>query len=360
MFSLQGRRKMTSSSLHQAQRILILRLGAIGDALRVLPALARIRRTRPRAFIGWAVEHWVHPVLAANSAVDRFHILDRRLVKAGGIAALQELRRHAAEIRDCGYDVVLDFHGRFKSGVISRMSGVSARVGFAAGDSTEANHLFNNVHVRLEDRWENRVLRFLHLLEPLGMDTGFDPDDMGIVLDRESLEAARSWYLEAGKPPLALYPGCSAVRSGERWPLDKWQSLLRELDQRSVESVVFWGPAEQDLAAAVAAAGPNRCRLAPATSLPEMMAMLGCFRAFLGSDTAAMHMSWMQKVATGVFVGPKPPRTVAPLPPVSSRILRVESHYREGLGRRKQPVEIISEVPVPDALEAVDYLLQGD
>ena len=37
------------------QRILVIRLGAIGDALRVLPAVRRLRIERPEAIIGLAV-----------------------------------------------------------------------------------------------------------------------------------------------------------------------------------------------------------------------------------------------------------------------------------------------------------------
>ncbi len=306
---------MMGENLHKAERILILRLGAIGDVLRVLPALARLRRERPEATVAWAVEHWVHPLIAGHPAIDQFHVLDRRELGAGRRRAVGEIRRHAAEIRAGNYDVVLDFHGRLKSGAISRLSCVPRRVGFARGDSTEANHLFNNVHVRLEDRQENRVLRFLHLLEPLGIGTDFDPAQMGVHLEAAEREQAGSWYEDAGRPPLAVYPGTSAVRAAERWPEAKWCELLRGLGERGIVSVVFWGPAEAELAAGIAEASGEHCFLAPATSLPQMMAMLACFSAFLGSDTAAMHMSWMQGVPTGVFVGPKTPRTVAPLPP---------------------------------------------
>ena len=69
-----------------ARRILVMRLGAIGDCLRVLPAVARIRRERPDAEIGWAVEHWVLPALKGNPLVDRFHVLNRKADKAEALA----------------------------------------------------------------------------------------------------------------------------------------------------------------------------------------------------------------------------------------------------------------------------------
>jgi ADP-heptose:LPS heptosyltransferase len=341
----------------EAKRILVMRLGAIGDALRVLPALQRLRRSLPAAHIGWGIEHWVHPVVVGHPAVDVFHVLDRRALSAGPRAALKELRRFVTEARAQGYDAILDFHGRLKSGVLVRAIGAPHRIGFAAGDSTEMNHLFTNVHVGLADRWENRVHRFLHLLEPLGLDTSYDAADVGIHLDPTMRTSASRWYQSSGSPRVACYPGSSAGRVRERWPENKWVELLGELARREISTVVFWGPSEKELAERIVAAAGRQCRLAPATSLPEMMAQIACVDAFIGSDTAAMHMAWMQGVPTAAFVGPKPPRTVAPLAPTPSRILRAGEYYIEGRRGSRQAEEVVTAVPVREALEAVIELL---
>jgi ADP-heptose:LPS heptosyltransferase len=338
-------------------RVLVVRFGAIGDALRVLPAVRRLRVGKPGVTIGWAVEQWVHPVLAGNPNVDRFHVLDRRELRAGMGRALCEIARLRREIRSVGYDTVLDFHGRFKSGVASRLSGAPTRIGYARGDSTEGNHLFNNIHVRLEDRWENRVLRFLHLLEPLGIDSGFDASDVGIFVPEQEKEWARASYERCGQPTVAAYPGTSRKRMHERWPVEKWIELLRRLGGEGLRSILFWGPEEKDLCARLSEAAGPACALAPPTSLPQMMAMIACCAVFIGSDTAAMHMAWLQGVPTAVFTSLKPVRTFAPLPPCPHRVLRAGDREREDLPVHKQPDGVLSQVSVDDALEAVRALL---
>jgi ADP-heptose:LPS heptosyltransferase len=343
--------------LEDSKRILIMRLGAIGDVLRVLPALRRIRKERPDAHIGWAVEHWVYPIVAGHPAVDRFHVLDRRALSHPRRGPV-EVRRFVGEARAQAYETTLDFHGRLKSGALTRAIGSPHRVGFARGDATELNHLFTNVHVRLADRWENRVLRFLHLLEPLGIDARYDPSDHGIYVDPETRRASRAWYEARHRPRIACYPGSSSARARERWPEHKWIDLLRRLAKQGVTSVVLWGPDEQQLAADIVAAVGKGCTLAPPTTLPEMMALISCFAAFVGNDTAAMHMAWLQGVPTAAFVGPKPPRTVAPLAPVPSQVLRADEHFVEGLRASRQLDEIVSAVPVGEAFDAVGALLQ--
>ena len=341
----------------QGSRFLVVRLGAIGDVLRVLPAIRRLRRAQPDAHIGWVIENWAYPVVAGNPYVNTFHILNRKKLNMGTVRAVGEVRRVVREIRAEDYDVVLDFHGRLKSGLISHLSRVSQRVGFSRADGSEGNHFFNNVHVRLADSWENRVLRFLHLLAPLGIDTNYDPNDHGLYLDAEIRRAAGAWYDSIGRPSVAAYPGTSTRRIRERWPERKWVDLLRRLGRGGADSVVFWGPDEADLAERIVEGAGKHVTLAPATMLPEMMAMIGCFRAFVGSDTGAMHMAWLQGVPTGVFIGPKPPRTAAPLAPVPSYVLRADEYYEKGVRPSRQPPELITAVPVGEALEAVEQLL---
>ncbi len=350
-----------SSGFPDANRILIVRLGAIGDALRVSPALAELKRARPEAEIGWAVEHWVYPVLAGHPLVDRFHVLDRRALSAGPVGALGEVRRFARDLRSADYDVALDFHGRLKSGVATALSGARARIGFARGASTEMNHLFTNYHVSLEDRSMNRVSRFFRLLSGLGIEAGYDAAADGLWVDPGERRRAEAWYAEAGRPRLALYPGTSTKRAFDRWPESKWAALAGRLGAEGVRTVVFWGPDEEAMCRSIAETAGPQCSLAPRTSLTEMLAMLGLFDAFVGSNTAAMHMAWLQGVPTAVFIGDREPRTDRPLPPVPSRVLRAGSRSdgrSDGRSRRgKRDEDLVAAVSIDEAFEAVTELL---
>ena len=100
---------------------------------------------------------------------------------------------------------------------------------------------------------------------------------------------------------------------------------MRDLEGRGVRSVVFWGPDEEAEASAIAGAVAGS-RLAPRTGISEMMAMIGRFRAYLGTNTAALHMAWLQGVPSAFFTGPvADARKDVPLPPVPSRALQAET-----------------------------------
>ena len=360
--------------------VLVVRLGAIGDCLRVLPALARLRRGFPRAEIGWVVDSRTAPLLRDHPSIDRLHVVDARVLKSGPLAALGELRRAGSELRGARYEVAIDFHTRLKSGYLTWASAAPVRIGFDRRSGEEANHLFTNVHVSLQDRYANRVERFLSLLGPLGLDTTWQgwptdtaplradgtvvPDETvswlhreaGLSIDAAALARASHWYEAEGRPPLAVFPGTSLHREADRWPAERWSGALRRLGDQGVASMVLWGPAEFEVAKAIAEAAGPRCRLAPPTTLAEMMALLGLFRVYTGSNTAALHMAWMQGVASVVLVGGRPWRIDRPLAPVPSVMLTaggVEPPRKRRGAAARRAVEGITEEEVVTAVRGL-------
>ncbi len=308
-------------SVAAPSRILVVRLGAIGDCLRVLPSVVRLRRAFPSTEIGWVASDLVAPLLAGHPAISRLHVLQRHAMQAGLLRAWSELRRVGAELRASRYDVAIDFHTRLKSGYLTRASRARERIGLDRSSGTEANFLFTNHHIKLDDRYENRVLRFSRLLAPLGLEEEVEADDLMPWIDPAAVAGARAIHAQAGRPAVALVAGTSARRSGDRWPRPKWRDLIASLGDAGLPSMIVWGPGEMEMAAEIAEAATSSCSIAPPTTLPEMMALLGCFRLYVGTNTAAMHMAWMQGVPAVVLVGGRPWRTDRPLAPVRSAML---------------------------------------
>src|SRR5688572_22283410 len=103
------------------QRILIVRLGAVGDVVRTLPLLHGLRRAQPDAFIGWLVEEPSAPLLREIHALDVVHVLERRGLAAAFSqphrlpAATRSLHGLVGALRRERYDIVLDAHGTLKA-----------------------------------------------------------------------------------------------------------------------------------------------------------------------------------------------------------------------------------------------------
>ena len=67
----------SSVTPRSAPRVLIILLGAIGDVVRALPLLGRIREAWPQAYLAWAVEPKSEPILRAHPWLDESIIYDR-------------------------------------------------------------------------------------------------------------------------------------------------------------------------------------------------------------------------------------------------------------------------------------------
>ena len=102
-------------------RILIVRLGALGDIVHAIPVAAALRRAFPGAGIDWLVSARHRKIL------DLVPIIDQRLV----INSAADAARTIAELRRARYDVAIDLQGLVKSAALARLSGARRVVGFA-------------------------------------------------------------------------------------------------------------------------------------------------------------------------------------------------------------------------------------
>ncbi len=144
------------------QKILVLRLSAVGDVIRTLPAVKALKEQSPSSSITWIVEEPSRALLESQPEVDEVILFPRKKWTRGiksfrGIwGTIGEVRGFIKDLRSRRFDVALDFHGIFKSGVLSLLSGSPKRVGYDRRSTKEGNFFFSNVKVVLPGRRINR------------------------------------------------------------------------------------------------------------------------------------------------------------------------------------------------------------
>src|SRR5947207_6853334 len=114
-------------------RILIVKLGSIGDIVHTLPALAALRRAMPSAEISWVVEHRAAEILKDNPIIDRLIEVDTKALRRGLMSGetLRAPRHQLRRLRASAFDLALDFQGLIKSAMIARLSRARRIAGFA-------------------------------------------------------------------------------------------------------------------------------------------------------------------------------------------------------------------------------------
>jgi ADP-heptose:LPS heptosyltransferase len=271
--------------------ILVLRLGAMGDVVRTLPAVRLVRRGLPRAkilWVGW--EPWMvllrgHADLSGTIAISRAALRNRTRV----FGELSSLRDRAREARP---GLVLDFHGDFRTGLIGLVSGARVRLGYSGHQQKGGNRLFTTHRVPAGPRRRSRIERNLDLVRALGLPDGPLPD-AGLPIGDADRKAAED-IARALSPQGAyavLNPGASRTQQYKRPPAALFGAAARALVQAGVTPIVSSGPGEDADADRALRASEGLAKLAPATSLLELAALIAGARVFVGGDSGPLHIA---------------------------------------------------------------------
>ncbi len=289
-------------------RILIVRMSAIGDVVRVIPALYSLRHAFPHAQIDWAVESQAAEVLTGHPEIDRVLVFDRR--KDRGMHSAGNFMAFCKEVRAAKYDIVLDFHGILKSGAIARYSGAKKRYGFASPRSREGSHLFTNQKVNLGKDVLNRVEENLRLADALAPRTGspdvtlYVPDDV-----KDDIEEFFEASFDGNKLVAALH--VPVDRAEKQWPLEHFAALsdMLQADGR-FDVVLTWGPGQQKAVEQVVRLTRRNPVVAPELGdLKHYIWLIYCADLYFGCDTGPMHLATvMGTPVVAVFGGTDPVR----------------------------------------------------
>jgi len=118
-------------------KILIIRVGAMGDVLHALPAVAALRTARPDWEIDWVVTPQWSPLLVNGEGkgpiVGRVHLAKTKMWKRAPAspATLRSIVGLRSALRKESYDLAVDMQGTLRSAVIGRMSGSGRLVGYS-------------------------------------------------------------------------------------------------------------------------------------------------------------------------------------------------------------------------------------
>ena len=327
-----------------ARSVLIVRLGALGDLVHALPAVAALRDAWPESRIDWLVDARYRALLDFVPIVNRVIVLGNPDSSFGGV--VRSLRRER-------YDTAIDLQGLIKSAVLARLSGARVVAGFATALLRErAARLFYTTQADGE-AGGHVIAKNMGLLRVLGVapTTWTFP----LTVPASGVVNAVRGVLGIGQDHrfAVLNPG--AGWPNKQWPPGRFGLVARHVSrQHGWPSVVLWGPGEQALAGAVAAAPDGTARIAPPTGLGDVLALARAAALVVAGDTGPLHLAAaLGTPAVGIF-GPTNPARNGPWSQADvtlSRFEQCECHHKRRC-RRSQPC--VQDIGVDEVIEAVD------
>src|SRR5437016_13978522 len=113
---------MFTAGKPESGRILVVRLGALGDIIHTLPAVASLKHNYPGWTLTWAVEPRWAPLLENNPFIDRILPIRR--------SSLSDFLASRRALREERYDFAVDFQGLIKSALVASASHADRIFGF--------------------------------------------------------------------------------------------------------------------------------------------------------------------------------------------------------------------------------------
>lgn len=357
-----------------ADRVLILRLGAMGDVIRTLPAVAAIRSLYPGAHLSWLVEPASAGVVEVSGLVDETLVFPRRaLVEAfregDALSFARRLGGFLETLRQRRFEVSLDFHGILKSGLLSFLSGASTRVGFARPVGREGAPLLANRLVHGVDPECSRFDRNAALVRAL--DPHVEIPDRPLLKPSPLAQARLAARLRATGRESAggfvlIHPGSSAGAQHKRYAPEAWAAVAKRLAAGGVEVWIAAGPNrhERNLAESISRRAEGALVLAPETrSFDDLLALQSRAGVFMASDSGPLHAASLSGVPVVQLLGPTHPVQNEPWPGTPSRRLHVPlacSPCRRGCAdpacMRSIPAEAVADL----ARELLDSVSHGE
>lgn len=331
------------------RRLLIVRLGSLGDLVHTLPAVAALRDTFPSARIDWIVDATDRPFL------DLVPVIADRLVwraTPAGLSTLRELRRRE-------YDAVFDFQGLVKSAVLARLAGARRTIGFERAHLrepaarvfyTEARHVGSARHV---------IEKNLALVQP---ETGDVARPWVFPLRPTSEGGAQSRPRRATtEAPFALVnPGASWET--KRWAPERFGAIAAHLMHvHQLRSIVLWGPGEQPLAEAVVRAAAGQAVLAPPTSLSDLIDLCRDAALMVSGDTGPLQIAGAVGTPLVAVFGPTDPARNGPWSTgdlTVSRFHECDCHYQRRCRQRGED-RCLDAVTSAEVCAAIDTRLRA-
>jgi len=293
--------------------ILIVKLSAIGDVIHTLPSLSALRGLYPDAHITWVVEEAAADLVLNHPYLDAVLISQRKswskdFQRGRFRRPLEEMITFMKNLRQRPYDLVIDFHGLFKSSIIVFLSGGKRKLGY--NSLQELSGLFLNEKIP-EDMNKHAVERYLDFPRYLG--AKIDSARFILPFNKEAETRAQillGKYNLGDKIFIAINP--IAYWETKLWSNEKFAHLADLINNKLQMKVVFTGSEKEPIEKITSLMNTESINLGGQTTLLDLASLYKEARIVITTDSGPMHLAAAVETPVIALFGPTDPARTGP------------------------------------------------
>jgi len=265
------------------ERICIVMMSAVGDAVHVLPVVNALKRHAPACRITWVLQPGPASLVRGHRSVDDIIIFDR----GAGLRAFVDVRRELARRT---FDLVIDLQVYFKAGIVTALSGAPARLGFDRARARDLNWLFTTHRIPARPVGQHVQDQYFEFLEALGVDPGPVVWDLGPW--SHELAWRDEFFSKLDRPAATIVVATS--KPEKDWLPERWADVVDILfEEHGLRAILVGGRSPRELAAeqAILSAARHRPVSALGSGLRNLVGILSGSALVLSPDTGPLHMA---------------------------------------------------------------------
>lgn len=288
-------------------KILVFKIGAIGDVLLTTPAIKKIKENFPDSEIHYFVGAKAAPILQNNPFIDKIIIFEEKYPKLSKFFKILAMRKWFREkFSFITYDWFLDFESSYYSAYISHYIKAKQKIGFKIKDARRylLNYLYNN---RLNYKEKNLYVanKYIYLSSFLGF-TYIATDEKPILrLTPQEIEIGKNFYEKNNikKNDKKILLSISGTWKTKRWPFNNWKELINLINKKidNVKIIIIWGPGDESV---INDFKDMPVFIIPPVNLRELSSIVYSGDILISNDSGVRHIANALNIKTIGLFGP--------------------------------------------------------
>jgi heptosyltransferase I len=220
-------------------RIGIVMMSAVGDAVHVLPVINALKRFRPSSHITWVLQPGPATLVRGHPAVDDIVLFDR----SKGMQAFLDVRK---ELATRPFDLVINLQVYFKAGIVTSFTRAPIKLGFDRARARDMNWLFTNRKIPPHLEGQHVQDQYFEFLTALGVP--FEP----VTWTLGPWPQERAWqeqFFEPIRKPVASIVVATS-KPQKDWLPERWAEVVDRLtEEYDLQPVLVGGRSPRELRA---------------------------------------------------------------------------------------------------------------
>ena len=283
--------------------VCIMMMGAVGDAVHVLPVVTALKRHHPAVRITWVLQPGPASLVRGHTAVDEIIVFERKR----GWRAFVDIRRVLAGRT---FDLVLDLQVYLKTSIVLAFARSPIKLGYDRARAHDLNWLFTNRRIPPHPL-QHVQDQYLEFLSFMGMSA--EPLEWGIGPWPSERSWQRDFVAKVDRPIASLVIGTS--KPEKDWLPERWAEVVNGLhSDYGLEPVLVGGrsPGELETERRIVDLAAHAPLSTLGIPLRDLVGVLDASSLVISLDTGPLHIAVALERPVVSLIGHLDPRRAGP------------------------------------------------